>query len=57
MGTGRRAKPAPGPRKSFPVITTAWHAGAPTRTGGIGLAMACTHAASISSTGRPMPTA
>ena len=37
-------------------MTTSWHGGAVAATGAIGWAMAFSHAASISSTGRPMPT-
>ena len=57
IGTGSRARPLPAPRSSSPLITTSWHGGDDTATGGIGLAIAFSHAASISSTGRPMPTA
>ncbi len=57
IGTGSPANPLPGPRRSLPWMTTAWHGGEDTAIGAIGWAMACTHAASISWTGRPMPMA
>ena len=48
---------AAGRRRSSPMITTSWHGGADTAIGGIGCVIALSHAAPISSTGRPMPTA
>ena len=56
-GTGRVFRPPFGRRRSSPVMTTSWHGGDVTVTGAIGCAIAFIHAVSISSTGRPMPTA